>query len=146
MDLYGSVDPTTGALTGQVHDFNPGIRPSGLFWIQPVPEEALDVDLEAGEAALSIDDLAERDYHTLPNSLAVPPGPFDPASVSFEMHFKAFGPTMTVTRSDQGFRGKFRFSKVDIEWSAKVGSFRFESDTTMNVDSVMGSERNGVFF
>ena len=144
--MYGSVDPITGALKGQVHDFNPGIRPSGLFWIQPVSEDALHVDLEDGEATLSVHHLAERDYHTLPNSLAVPPGPFDPASVSFEMHFEAFGPTMSVTRSDQGFRGEFRFSNVDIEWSAKVGDFRFKSVTTMNVDSVMGSERNGVFF
>lgn len=145
MDLYESVD-STGHLTGQVHDFNPGIRPSGLFWIQPVPEEALDADLEDGVATVSVDGLAERDYHTLAGSLAIPPGPFDPASVSFDMRWEASGPTMTVTRADQGFRGKFRFSNVKIDWSARVGDFAFVSDTTLNVDSVMGHERNGIFF
>jgi hypothetical protein len=47
------------------------------------------------------------------------------------------------------FRGRFRISTVTIEWSAKVGTFEFASDparTTVNVMSVIGRERNGVFF
>jgi len=60
MDLF------TGAVgTGQVHDFNPGIRESGLFWTQPVSEDALEVDLTDGTATLGFDDLDEEDYHNL---------------------------------------------------------------------------------
>jgi hypothetical protein len=67
MDLF------TGAVgSGQTHDFNPGIRPSGLFWTQPVSSDALEVDLEEGEASLALKDIDEEDFHNLHNSPALP--------------------------------------------------------------------------
>src|SRR5713226_3235903 len=114
MDLF------TGAVgTGQVHDFNPGIRESGLFWTQPVSEDAL------------------KD------------GPSDSASVSFEMRWKAIAAPMNVTDSVHRFSGRFQLSTVQIEWSAKAPNFEFVSDaasSTVNVKSVIGRERNGIFF
>ena len=134
--------------SGQIHDFNPGIRPSGLFWTQPVSPDRLDVDLERGSATLSLDDLDEEDYHNLHNALL--DGPSDPASVSFEMRWTAVESSMMkVTDPVHAFTGKFRISTVEIAWSARVGSFVFVSDppgTTVNVRSVIGRERNGVFF
>src|SRR6266851_2308377 len=112
MDLF------TGAVgTGQVHDFNPGIRESGLFWTQPVSEDALEVDLAGGTATLALDDLDEEDYHNLLNALL--DGPSDSASVSFEMRWKAIAEPMNVTDP---------------------------AGTTTNVSSVIGRERNGIFF
>jgi len=133
--------------SNQVHDFNPGIRESGLFWTQPVSEDALDVDLEEGIATLRLTDLDEEDYHNLANALN--DGPSDPATVSYKMRWTATQPTFRLTDSVHGFSGRFRISTVTIEWSAKVGTFEFVSDparTTQNVMSVMGRERNGVFF
>jgi hypothetical protein len=142
MDLF------TGAVgSGQVHDFNPGIRESGLFWTQPVAGDALDVDLEDGTASLRLGDLDEEDYHNLHNALV--DGPSDPASVSFEMRWRAIAKPMNVTDAVHRFTGRFRLCAVQIEWSASAPGFRFTSDpasTTTNVRSVMGRERNGVFF
>ena len=142
MDLF------TGAVgSGQVHDFNPGIRESGLFWTQPVSEDVLDVDLEDGTATLEVDDLDEEDYHTLANALH--DGPSDSASVSFAMRWTGIGDSFRVTDSTHGFRGRFRLCTVKMEWSAKAPDFEFASDpasSTVNVRSVIGRERNGVFF
>jgi hypothetical protein len=142
MDLF------TGAVgTGQVHDFNPGIRESGLFWTQPVSEDALEVDLAGGTATLALDDLDEEDYHNLLNALL--DGPSDSASVSFEMRWKAIAEPMNVTDSVHGFTGRYQISTVQIEWSAKAPHFEFASDPagmTTNVRSVIGRERNGIFF
>ena len=142
MDLF------TGAVgTGQVHDFNPGIRESGLFWTQPVSEDALEVDLQDGTATLGLDDLDVEDYHTLLNALK--DGPSDSASVSFEMRWKAIAAPMNVSDSVHRFSGRFQLSTVQIEWSAKAPNFEFVSDaasSTVNVKSVIGRERNGIFF
>src|SRR5712664_1742121 len=101
MDLF------TGAVgTGQVHDFNPGIRESGLFWTQPVSGDALEVDLEDGTASLAVEDLDEEDYHNLHNALL--DGPSDPSSVTFEMHWNAIAESMKVTDPVHRFTGKFR--------------------------------------
>src|SRR6266481_5601630 len=142
MDLF------TGAVgTGQVHDFNPGIRKSGLFWTQPVSEDALEAELEDGTATLGLDDLDEEDYHNLLNALQ--DGPSDSASVSFEMRWKSIADPINVTDPIHGFTGRFQLSTVQIEWSAKAPHFEFVSDpasSTTNVKAVIGRERNGVFF
>jgi hypothetical protein len=142
MDLFtGAV----GTGVGQVHDFNPGIRESGLFWTLPVSEDVLEVEDET--ATLAVNDLDQEDYHTLGNALH--DGPSDPASVSFEMRWKASAGPIQVTDPVHGFTGKYRISTVQIEWSAKAPNFEFASDpagSTINVSSVFGRERNGVFF
>jgi len=142
MDLF------TGAVgTGQVHDFNPGIRESGLFWTQPVAGDAVTFNLEQGSATLAADDLDEEDYHNLHNALL--DGPSDSASVTFEMRWQASGAPQNVTDPVHRFTGRFRLSEVQIEWTADAPGFHFDSDpasSTHNVRSVIGRERNGVFF
>jgi len=143
MDLF------TGAvgLSPQVHDFNPGIRESGLFWTQPIMEDTLQVNLEKGTASLAQDDLDEEDYHNLLNALT--DGQSDSASVSFEMQWSASAKPMNVTDPVHRFTGRFSICSVKIEWSATAPNFSFVSDaasTTHNVASVIGRERNGVFF
>jgi len=142
MDLF------TGAVgSGQVHDFNPGIREGGLFWTQPVAGDAVTFNLEHGTATLAVDDLDEEDYHNLHNALI--DGPSDPASVSFEMRWTAIDKPVNVTDSVHRFTGRFSLSTVQIEWTADAPDFHFVSapaSSTTNVRSVIGRERNGVFF
>ena len=142
MDLF------TGAVgTGQVHDFNPGIRESGLFWTQPVAGDSVSFSLEHGVATLAVDDLDEEDYHNLHNALL--DGPSESASVSFEMRWRATEKPMRVTDDVHRFTGRFSLSDVQIEWSASTPTFHFVSDpasSTVNLRSVIGRERNGVFF
>ena len=143
MDLFN------GAVgSNQVHDFNPGIRDTtGLFWTQPVAGDSVTFNLEHGKATLAANDFDVEDYHTLNN--AVHDGPSDPASVSFEMRWDAIADPMNITDDVHKFTGRFRLSNVHIEWSANAPGFSFVSDpasTTINVRSVIGRERNGVFF
>ena len=141
MDLF------TGAVgTGQVHDFNPGTD-NGLFWTVPVPGDKVTADVAHGSASLALTDFDVEDYHNLLNALQ--DGPSDPASVSFEMSWKANSPPMNVTDPVHHFDGRFTLCDVQIEWSATAPNFTFVSDpasTTHNVRSVIGHERNGVFF
>jgi len=112
-----------------------------------VPEHALNVDLADGKATLALSDLDQEDYHDLHNALL--DGPSEPASVSFSMTWTASGPPMNVTESLHRFTGRFMLSRVEIGWSATTPSFSFTSDpagTTHNMRSVIGRERNGVFF
>ncbi|HEX2646264.1 MAG TPA: hypothetical protein VHO95_03475 [Candidatus Dormibacteraeota bacterium] len=141
MDLF------TGAVgTGQVHDFNPGTD-NGLFWTVCVPGDAVSADIAHGTASLALDDFDVEDYHNLLNALQ--DGPSDEASVSFQMSWTAAEAPMNVTDPVHHFDGRFTLCDVQIEWSATAPNFTFKSDpasTTTNVRSVIGHERNGVFF
>lgn len=147
MDLF---TPGPGGTNGpQIHDFNPGIRqPGGLFWTVPVSEEALEVDLDEGTASLSLQDFDTDDYGNLHNALLG--GAEVDASISFRMKWTATGSPFNVTDPIKMFTGRFSLATVDIEWSASVPStgFSFASDpsTNVNVKSVIGNERNGIFF
>jgi hypothetical protein len=143
MDLFtGAV----GTNKGQVHDFNPGIRKSGLFWTVPVPEDALEVDFEEGFATLSLHDFDTEDYHNLENALK--DGPEDDASVSFDMKWTATGKPFNVSDPVHTFAGRYNLATVDITWSATAPGFSFTSNpsSNVNVKSVFGRERNGIFF
>lgn len=142
MDLYqGAV-----SLANQVHDFNPGIRESGLFWTAPIKEEALDVDFKAGKATLSLTDFDIEDYGNLENALK--DGPEVDASVSFKMTWSATGHRFNVSDPVHTFAGRFSLATVDITWSA-VAPHGFEFNSSPGVTqskSVFGRERNGIFF
>ena len=138
-----------GSTKVQVHDFNPGIRqPGGLFWTVPVKEDALEVDLEDGTATLALDDFDTDDYGNLHNALTN--GNEVDASISFKMKWTAQGDPFNVSDPVHTFAGRYRFAKVDIEWSASVDApaFTFTSDPSSNVTKVgvFGRERNGIFF
>lgn len=141
MDLF------TGAVgTGQVHDFNPGTD-NGLFWTVPVPGDKVSADIQNGSASLGLTNFDVEDYHNLHNALV--DGPSDPATVSFEMSWTAIGDPMNVTDPVHHFDGRFSLAEVQIAWSATTANFTFVSDpasTTHNVRSVIGHERNGIFF
>jgi len=142
MDLYN------GAVgTNQVHDFNPGIRDNThLFWTVPVPEDALEVDFEDGFARLSLEDFDTEDYHNLRNALT--DGPSDSASVTFDMTWTATGHAFKVSDPINMFAGRYRLATVSIDWSATAPGFSFTSNpaSNVNVKSVFGRERNGIFF
>lgn len=140
MDLFN------GAVgTNQVHDFNPGIRSSGLFWTVPVDESALQVNFEDGKARLALTDFDLEDYGNLENALK--DGPEVDASVTFDMTWTASGKPFNVSDPVHKFSGRFMLSNVDITWSGTEDGFQFSSSPGVsNVKSVFGRERNGIFF
>src|ERR1051326_2085781 len=144
MDLYKG---TVGVLSNQVHDFSPGIPPSGLFWTQAIPADNGEVHLGEGRASVSARKIAERDAGNVLNALQG--GPTTPARVSFDMRWTATSDAMHLTDPVHRFTGKFFITDFSIEWSATKDGFSFVSDpasTSVNVRSVLGRERNGIFF
>jgi len=143
MDLYQG----TFVLANQKHDFSPGIPASGLFWTQPIPQDAVVVHFGDGSASVNVRNLAEEDAGNVLNALQG--GPTNPATVSFEMRWVATGQAMALTDPVHRFTGEFFVSDFSIEWSAHTAGFSFQSDpasTSTSVRSVLGRERNGVFF
>jgi hypothetical protein len=144
MDLYQG---TVGVLGNQVHDFSPGIPPSGLFWTQAIPRHDARIDFEEGRATIRTKNLSEQDAGNVLNALQG--GATTPATVSFEMRWRGSGAPLSITDPQHGFRGRFFISDFTIAWSAKKDGFTFESDpaeTSSNLRSVFGRERNGIFF
>jgi hypothetical protein len=145
MDLFTvNLDGSRGT---QIHDFSFGIPPSGLFWTAPVPEDSVEGELDDGFVSFSATNLSLPDAGNLDNALHG--GPTAPATVSFKMRWTGIGSPFQFTNTTDGFRGKFQFATVAIEWSAHTAGFSFASDpadTTVTVAAIIGEERNGVFF
>ncbi|TMC76113.1 MAG: hypothetical protein E6J08_14790, partial [Chloroflexi bacterium] len=60
------MDPTFAT---QIHDYDPGITSSGLFWTIAVPDDSVDSEIEDGKARFKLSDLAIPDYGTIVNGL-----------------------------------------------------------------------------
>jgi hypothetical protein len=132
--------------SNQVHDFSPGIPPSGLFWTQPINQDDVEVHLGKGVATVRVRNLPEEDAHTLFNALEGV-GSRVPSTVSFDMTWTGSTPLTEVTNQAEGFTGSFMYSTVAIQWSASQAGFNFVSDpAATSVYGVMGRERNGIFF
>lgn len=130
-----------------------------MFWMIPVPDDAVEVDFPNGQARLRVNRLGVFDDHDLANSLTqglgIPtppiPGIFPVrATVSFDVKWNGALATAQIDNSAQQFQGKFLSTAATIRWSAVQPGFRFRSDTppdpSANLISVLGRERNGVFF
>ena len=133
----------------------------------PVRHNAVEVDFDGSRARLRVRDLSVFDDHDLANSLtqglglpanpaAMPPTPAIPgmfpvrAKVSFDVEWNGALAMAQIENSSQDFKGTFLNTGATIRWSAEQPGFRFESDAppdpNANLISVLGRERNGVFF
>lgn len=95
---------------------------------------------------MRLTNLAVPDFRDLGNALSGGPGV--PATVSFDIRWGGTAKRLQLRNSDQGFAGQFIENSATVAWSANQAGFRFISDpanTTTNVFSVIGRERNGVF-
>jgi hypothetical protein len=132
----------------QVHDFNPGIAPNGVFWTVAVPASAVDVDLDAGTARLQVTNLALKDYFTIANSLfGGGPSPIN-ATVSFDVIWGGVTARAKIRDAAKGFAGEFAHTGATIAWSASESGFSFASNASGQAVAFaeIGHERNGVFF
>ena len=131
--------------SNQIHDFNPGIAASGLFWTIPFPQDGVQVDFEDGDASMQASRLRTRDFFSFPSSLSG--GSSVPATVSFDVQWDGDGEPVKVRDEKNRFAGDYIETTSSIEWSAREAGFRFKSDPeTTNEFSEIGRERNGVFF
>jgi len=71
------------------------------------------------------------------------------ATVSFDVEWKGIVDTAQIENTTQHFKGSFLSTGATIKWSAKEEGFEFQSeapDPSRNLISVLGREKNGVFF
>jgi hypothetical protein len=112
-----------------------------------------DEHTEPFEAQLHLTDIHLRDATTNPNSILLDLGlGGDPSMahpgeiISLDIRWN---PVDRINDAHNGFRGKFTETRATTEWSAKTGDFSYVSDpgtTSVNIFSLLGHERNGVFF
>jgi hypothetical protein len=131
-------------LTSQVHDFNPGIEESGLFWTTPIDRGSVRVNLGSGEAALHVTDLEVEDYHDVVNALK--DGPSVEAKVSFDISWHGVNERVRIRNRDVDFGGEYVRNTATLVWSASEEGFRFHSEPLASGFATIGHERNGVFF
>lgn len=142
----------------QIHDYNPGIAANGLFWLISAPRDVVQADPGGGTASLRMSDVPVMDFHDLANALtggnglANPPVPAItpvPATVSFDIEWSGIIERAIVTNEDEDFTGQYVRTGATIEWSSNEAGFTFVSEPanpSRNLYSVIGHERNGVFF
>ncbi len=147
----------------QIHAYDPGIAPNnGTFWVIPIPEDSVtlnddenddDERTESFAARLHLTDINLRDATTNGNSIMLDlglggdPSMVHPAEVTSPDI--RWGSVDRIHDAQNGFQGKFTETRATTEWSAKTGDFSFVSDpgtTSVNIFSLLGHERNGVFF
>lgn len=146
-------------LATQIHDYNVHVDRNDVFWMIPVRHDAVEVDFDDQRARLRVRDLDVFDDHDLANSLTQGLGiPSPPimgvfpvrAKVSFDVEWNGALATAQIENSLQQFKGSFLSTGATISWTAEHPGFRFESDMPpdpkANLVSVLGRERNGVFF
>jgi hypothetical protein len=122
------------------------------------------VDFDDARATLRVNNLAVFDDHDvansltsglgLPGDLGFPYPHIDPvqskrATVSFDIEWSGLLDMAEIHNPQQGFSGSFIQTGATIRWSSSQAGFRFQSEApnpTRNVFSVMGREKNGVFF
>ncbi len=125
----------------------------------PVRHDAVEVDFDDARARLKVRGMDLFDDHDLANSLTqglgLPTPPIAPvfpvrAKVSFDIEWDGALAMAEIENSAQQFKGTFFSTKTTIVWSAEQPGFQFQSDNppdpAANLISVLGHEKNGVFF
>jgi hypothetical protein len=151
-------------LLEQIHDFNVHIDSNDVFWMVQVDDDAVEVDFDEGRARLRVRGVEVFDDHDLANSLtlglglpgdlgfmypAIAPVPPVRARVSFDVQWNGIVATAQIDNTSQHFKGSFLSTVTTISWSAEENGFKFQSeapDPARNLISVLGREKNGVFF
>ena len=140
-----------GGTLQQVHDFTPGIAPSGLFWTIPIEPGAIKIDPSTGEARLRVQALKTLDFHDALNSFGIVPGPRLPSRVSFDVRWAGHGGPVDLHDPTYGFTGHYVTGPATISFTASNdgGGVVYRSDPAGQSNPgppAVGTEQNGVFF
>jgi hypothetical protein len=142
----------------QRHDFEPGIKKSGLFWTIRIPSSAISFDTATGRARFQAKNLAVRDFTNIINAvLGGGPKPV-PSHVSFDVQWHGSGHHRKVRDEKFGFEGHYVTGPAMIHWTASTdtGGVVYRSDPAGQYNPTpkqggagspaLGKQSNGVFF
>jgi hypothetical protein len=127
-----------------VHDFNPGISSTGVFWTARIDRGSVKISLGNGSASLHVAELPVGDYGTVVNALTGGPGVA--STVTFDVSWHGVDERVDIRNSSVDFGGEFVRNSADLVWSATEPGFTFHSDSLASDFATLGHERNGVFF
>ncbi len=131
--------------TDQIHDFNPGITASGLFWTIAMPSGSVQVDGLSGSASMRRQALELKDYFTIANALfgGTPPVP---ATLSFTVAWAGATGSGSVDDAANDFALQFVTTGATMEWTVDSGGATYTSTGVTGVPfAILGKERNGIF-
>lgn len=128
-----------------------------MVWVTPVPEDAIDVDLQHGEASLRARHLCVFDSFTIPNALTANHPEGFAKAVIHSLRLEWSGVQREIadfTNVANRFAGTFVETAATIRVSVSTfnqtgTTFTFVSDpanTTVSLFAQIGRERNGEFF
>ena len=139
-----------GDPSDQVHDFEPGIKPSGLFWTIPVAPTVGTVNPLTGAARYRMQNVAVPDFGNFFNAISPFPSTI-PGHVSFDVHWTGGGEPTELRDDVFGFEGTYIGGEANVMFRAYDDNRRGVIFTSNPGDQVtvgvgVGRERNGVFF
>lgn len=131
----------------QLHDFNPGITPNGVFWIVALPDDA--VEIQGDSLIVNFKDVAAMDQIHFPGGTGNAP-----VSVTFEATYVKSGAPRRVRPTSHDPLSPFHWAG-EMSLATNTGKFSVSyNDSSFsasgNFDSTgqfgeMGTERNGAF-
>jgi hypothetical protein len=144
VDLFES-----GPGSPQVHDFNGGILPNGLFWTVAIPHGAFSMSGNRRHARLELHDVPQIDTFVFAGSNSAP------ATLDISAEWDATGPAQelgsgdTVPATDPAaFLGRFAPARATGTFSGTELGFSFASIGRATSDlgfAELGTESNGAF-
>lgn len=146
--MPGTGIPDDGDPSVQLHDFQGGIPPSGLFWTVQIPNSSFRVSADKQRARLDVRHLCLIDSFTFLGATTTP------AVVDAVVRWEATGPPRSrgsgddVPRTDPAaFAGRLRFARATGRFSGRELGFEFKARGTSRGEAFaeFGFERNGVF-
>jgi hypothetical protein len=142
----------------QRHDFEPGIRRSGLFWTMAVPASAISFDTATGQARFHARNVRVKDYFNINNAL-LGGGPKPVSShISFDVRWHGHGRHRRIRDKKFGFEGHYVTGRTTVSFTASQDGgrviYRSKSAGQYNPtvkqggagSPAVGRERNGLFF
>ena len=137
----------------QVHDFNPGITPNGVFWIVEVPDDAVKISPDGETLTIHLENVPVVDQGSFPAGTGT-----TPATVSFDITYTKSGaprhvrPTSRDPLSPFNWAGEMWTATNSGTFSVAYNDKSFSAQGTFSSDFLpagnfgeMGTERNGSF-
>jgi hypothetical protein len=131
----------------QLHDFNPGITPNGVFWIVSVPDDA--VEIKGDSLTVTLNDVPNVDQIRFPSGTGTAP-----VKVTFKATYTKIGRPRTVRPTSHdplspfNWAGEMWMAINSGNFSVKYtdGSFSASGNFSSSGNfGEMGTERNGSF-
>jgi hypothetical protein len=142
--------------TYQVHDWEPGIADSGLFWTIPISPGSIKADPGSGRARFRVEALKIGDYHDFFN--AVSGGTPIPSRVSFDVVWEGGGSPVDLRDDTFTFEGHYVPGPARISFvasndgsgitytSVAEGQYNPTLEQGGAGDPAVGTEQNGRYF